>query len=293
MVIDLQKKRGELIGAGAQFFLLAVGMRVNTRPCWLFCLSLLAAISLLTWLSALHRRRAITDTPTSRIASAAQGLVELHGRGRAIDPPLASRISGLPCLGYRYEVAERRGKEWETVDEGESSLSFIVDDGSGQCLVDVDGAEISSAHKEVRKSGQQTITEWTLLVGDPIYVRGEFRTLGGSAVELDARQDMIDLLNEWKCDQPALHKRFDLNGDGQIDMQEWELALQAARREVARMHSELRSGADIHTIGRPHQGQPYLISNIDPQRLARRYLLWSFFHLAAFLAALGAIPLVW
>ena len=293
MVIDLQKKRGELIGASAQLFLLAVGMRVNTRPCWLFCLSLLAAISLLTWLSALHRRRAITDTPTSRIASAAQGLVELHGRGRAIDPPLASRISGLPCLWYRFAVEERRGKEWETVDEGESSLSFIVDDGSGQCLVDVEGAEISSTHKEVRKSGQQTITEWTLLVGDPIYVRGEFRTLGGSAVELDARQDMIDLLNDWKRDQPALHKRFDLNGDGQIDMQEWELARQAARREVARMHSELRSGADIHTIGRPHQGQPYLISNIDPQRLARRYLLWSFFHLAAFLAALGAIPLVW
>ena len=293
MVIDLQKKRGELIGAGAQFFLLAVGMRVNTRQCWLFCLSLLAVISLLTWLSALHRRRAITDTPTSRIASAAQGLVELHGRGRAIDPPLASRISGLPCLWYRFEVEERRGKEWETVDEGESSLSFIVDDGSGQCLVDVDGAEISSAHKEVRKSGQQTITEWTLLVGDPIYVRGEFRTLGGSAVELDARQDMIDLLNEWKRDQPALHKRFDLNGDGQIDMQEWELARQAAQREVARMHSELRSGADIHTISRPNQGQPYLISNIDPQRLARRYLLWSFFHLAAFLAALGAIPWVW
>lgn len=293
MAIDIQKLRGELIGAGAQIFLLAMALRVNARWGWLLCLSLLVLINLTSWLSALQRRRAITDTPTSRIASAAQGLVELRGRGRAIEPPLASWISGLPCLWYRFEVVERRGKDWEVVDEGESSLSFILDDGSGQCLVVLDGAEISTEHKEVRKQGAQKTTEWTLLPGDTIYVRGEFRTLGGGTAELDVRQDVIDLLNEWKCDQPALLARFDLNGDGKIDTQEWELARKAARREVARMHSEVRNSADVHTIGYPLQErQPYLISNINPQRLARRYLLWSFFHLAAFLLALGAIPLV-
>ena len=288
MVIDIQKLRGELIGAGMQVFFLAMAVRVNARWGWLLCLALLACVNLISWLSALQRRRAITDTPTSRIASAAQGLVELRGRGCAIEPPLASRISGLPCLWYRFEVSERRGNEWEVVDEGESSLSFVLDDGSGQCLVVADGAEISTEHKQVHKQGGQRIAEWMLLPGDTIYVRGEFRTLGGGTAELDVRQDMIDLLNEWKRDQATLLARFDLNGDGKIDMQEWELARKAARREVARMHSELRNSADVHTIGYPQQGQqPYLISNINPQRLARRFLLWSFFHLFAFLLALA------
>ena len=293
MLFDFQKKRGALaINAGVQFFLLAMGLKINTRLGWLVCLPLLAAISLLGWMAALHRRRAIADTPTSRIASAAQGVVELSGRGCAIEPPLASFIHGLPCLWYRYEIEEKSGKDWRTVDSGESDLVFLLDDGSGQCLVDVEGAEVLTSHMQIVRSGNQRTTEWTLLAGDVIYVQGEFRTRGGGSMALDANQDMIDLLAEWKQNRATLLKRFDLNGDGEIDMQEWELARQAARREIANRHSELRNSADVHAVGRPHTGQPYLLSNLDPQRLARRYLLWSFFHLAAFLLALGAIPLV-
>ena len=40
-------------------------------------------------------------------------------------------------------------------------------------------------------------------------------------------------------------------------------------------------------------GRLYLIANLAPEKLARRYGLWALFHLAVFFAALGALPWVW
>jgi hypothetical protein len=46
------------------------------------------------------------------------------------------------------------------------------------------------------------------------------------------RVDVSDLLSEWKKDPVQPKKRFDLDGNGEIDMQEWELARHAAFRGV-------------------------------------------------------------
>jgi len=43
----------------------------------------------------------------------------------------------------------------------------------------------------------------------------------------------------------------------------------------------------------PREGQLYLLTNIDPDKLARRYLWWAIFHLSVFFAALGALPWLW
>ena len=91
MILSFRKSYGQLITSGAQLVLFAIGAQAESREGWVACLALIAAISLCAWMSALRRRRAITDTPTSRIASAAQGYVELSGSGRPLDhPPLLS-----------------------------------------------------------------------------------------------------------------------------------------------------------------------------------------------------------
>ena len=293
MIPGLQKKYVEFIHSGAQLALLAVGVLADFHELRIGSLSLLAVISLFAWVAALRRRRAIVDTPTSRIASAAQGVVELSGRGKPLEPPLFSRLHGLPCLWYRYQLEEKQDNEWKIVAEEESDLSFILDDGSGTCVVDVEGAEILTKHQETRNSENHRMTEWKLLIGDLIYARGGFHTLGGGAVELDAREDVGNLLAEWKKDQANLLKRFDLNGDGLLDETEWNLARQAARREVARLHRELRNDADVHTLRRPGNDQPYLISNLDPQHLARRFLLRAAAHLVVFLTSLATMAWVW
>ena len=92
---------------------------------------------------------------------------------------------------------------------------------------------------------------------------------------------------------PSLLRRFDLDRDGTLSEKEWQLARQAARREVARQHQAARGEADVNTLRCPANGQLYLLSNFDPNQLARRYLWWSIFHLAVFFAALAALPWVW
>lgn len=295
MIVSLRREYGQFITSGAQLLLLLIGAKLESRAGWLVCAALMAVVSLIAWRSTLRRRRAIADTPTSRVASAAQGYVELCGSGKPLDyPPLLSALTALPCLWYRFVIEKKSANgKWQTVSSGESEVSLILDDGSGRCVVDVEGAEILTRHKETWVKDGHRHNEWKLLVNDPIYALGEFRSLGGSTLELDAKADINALLDQWKGDQRTLLERFDLNADGGIDVTEWALARQAARRAVEKLHREARAEAEVHTLRRPADGRLYLISNLDPEQIARRYLYWAIFHLSIFFGSLGALPWLW
>jgi hypothetical protein len=279
--------------AFAQFVLLAVGTKAARREVWLGVLAGVAVLALLGWTAALRRRHAVTGTPTSRIASAAQGYVELRGRGRPLDVnPLHSPLSGMACLWYRYQV-ERKGSDnkWEMVEQDQSHASFVLDDGSSTCMVDPEGAEIVTRHRRTWTSGDYRYVEWTLQQHDPIYVLGNFVTRH-PAQGLDAGADVRDLLAEWKQDRSGLLRRFDLDHDGQLDGREWELARRLARGQVERRHRELRQHPELHLV----QGAPsslYLISNHDPEQLARRFLWLTIAQSLVFLAALGWLAWWW
>ncbi len=292
MNVSFRRQYGQLVTSGGQLLLLFIGAKLESRLGWIVCMALIAALSVVAWVAALNRRRAIANTPTSRIASAAQGYVELCGRGKPLDfPPLLSHLTALPCLWYRYQVEEQKSAgKWQVVSHGESEVSFIIDDGSGRCVVDVEHAEILTRHKETWTRDGTRNTEWKLLIDDAVYALGDFRTLGGNTLELDAKADIGDLLGEWKKNPQQLLKRFDLNADGTLDMREWTLARQAARRDVGKAHREARDETDVHTLRCPANGELYLLSNFNPDKLARRYLWWSLFHITVFFAALGTLP---
>ena len=290
MLVSLRHNYAQLVTSGAQLLLVIVGIQMESRKGWLFCLAAISTISIFAWLSALSRLRAIRDTPTSKVASAAQGYVELVGRGQPFgDPPLLSKLSQLPCLWYRYKI-ERRDSEnkWETVDSGETCDSFMLRDDTGACVVDPEQAEIITRHHEQWHQGDYRYTEWNLIKGDPLYVIGQFRTYAG-ALEFDSRAELNALLADWKKDMPALHARFDLNNGGVLDEKEWMLARQAARREVAKKMREAQAQPDINIICQPHDGKLFLISNLTPEKLSWRYQFWAWAHLAIFFGALGAV----
>ena len=293
MLVGLRREYAQLVTSGAQLVLLFVGFQLESREGWLGCLSAMAVLSFFAWLSALHRLRAIRGTPTSRVASAAQGYVEFIGRGKPFgNTPLISKLRQLPCLWYRYQIEEhhktRDGHSWRTIDSGESSDSFVLRDDSGDCVVDPEHAEIVTKHHDQWQEGNYRYTEWKLIHNDYLYVIGEFRTRSG-AVEFDSRAELNEMLAEWKRDKSALHARFDLNGDGELDMQEWMLARQAAKREVAKIKREVHAQPDLHLIGQPRDGKLFLISNLTPEKLSRRYLFWSWAHVAIFFGALGGL----
>ncbi|OGS95318.1 MAG: hypothetical protein A3G79_01375 [Gallionellales bacterium RIFCSPLOWO2_12_FULL_57_18] len=291
MLVSLRREYAQLVTSGAQLLLLFAGFKLESRNGWLTCLTIMAAISIMAWLSALNRLRAVRDTPTSRIASAAQGYVELTGRGlRFGESPLLSKLTALPCLWYRYKIEHRESKnEWKTVSSGESDGSFMLRDDTGECIVDLEQAELITRHRDQWHQGVYRYTEWKLLEHDSLYVIGQFRTQGSGTLEFNTREELGALLAEWKKDMPALHARFDLDNNGTLDMQEWMLARSAAKREVGKRMSEARAAPDIHIICQPRDGRLFLISNLEQNDLSRRYLFWTWAHLVIFFGALGGI----
>jgi hypothetical protein len=291
MLDKLRREYAQLVTSGAQLLLLFLGIHLHSRIGWLYCLAATALISVFAWLSSLSKLRAIRDTPTSKIASAAQGYVELIGRGQPIGgTPLLSDLSRRPCLWCRYKIEQRGSKgEWEPKDSGESIFSFMLRDDTGECVIDPEQAEISTQHYNQWQEDDSRYTEWLLLQHDLIYVIGQFRTQGGSTLEFNTREELNTLLADWKKDMPTLLTHFDLNNDGVLDVDEWFLARQAAKREVGKAMREAQAQPDISIVSRPLDGKPYLISNLSQEKISRRYLLWAWAHLAIFFGSLGGI----
>lgn len=278
---------------GGNLLLLLLGFKLQSRLGWQISFALVGLTSFWAWYANLKRYRTVADTPTSRIASAPQGYIELVGRGR--QPPgdsLVSPVNGLPCLWYRYRIERERGDRWEHVESGVSHDTFGVNDGSGQVLVDPDGAEILTSHKQVSTQGGYRKTEWTLIEGETIYVIGEHVTLGGPNAVLDKKTDLATLLGEWKQDKAALLARFDANRDGEISLEEWEHARQAASTEIDRAHLDIRLKDGIHLIRKPEHGRPFLVANREVTALVRHFRLWSWLHLGLMLAALSGLAFI-
>ncbi|MGH8671047.1 MAG: hypothetical protein ACREUA_03270 [Burkholderiales bacterium] len=285
----------DLLIPGAQFFLLWLAFELHTRQTWLLALALMALLSFGAWVLAYRRYRGMADTPTSRIASAAQGYVEL--RGRCIfheGETLFSKLSLTPCAWFRYRIERRsRNNEWSVVESGESDATFELVDDSGQCVIDPDGAQVITHHKRVWSEGEQRFTEYLLLADDALYAIGDFNTVGGHNADLDPEADLKVLLAEWKADKSALLERFDLDGSGEIDLKEWQLARLAAKRAVETQHVAIRLQDGVHVLRRPRD-RLFLLSNLSPGQLLRRFRLWSTFHILVFLmAATAAVYLLW
>jgi hypothetical protein len=288
LLITLRREYAQLVTSGGQLLLLFVGFKLGSRTGWLWCFGIMAVISLFAWYSALKRLRAISGTPTSRIASAAQGYVELIGRGKLDATPLISKLRVLPCLWYRWKAEERNSREnWSTLDHGESSDPFLLDDGTGVCVVDPEQAEILTKHCDQWTDGSYRYTEWKLIQEDYIYVLGEFITRGGSNIEITHDELVKNVLSEWKMDNENLMKRFDLDNNGVLDMREWGLARSAAKREAEKRLNEILAAPDTNFMLKPHDGRLFLISNLDQDKLAFRYKLWAWAHVAVLFGTLA------
>ena len=278
-----------LLGA-AQLVLLVIGMLAPGRAGWPISLSLIAAISLGAWIGVYRRLRIVDDTPTSNIASAAQGYVELSGRCESIpgDPTFAP-YSQLPCVWCRYVMEIRSDNKWARREQGETDASFLLADSTGRCVVDPAGAEILTNAKDSWIEGDCRYTEWKIPQHNTVYVLGDFRTLSHEPTAYEMDSDISALLGEWKSDHAALLARFDRNHDGTIDLDEWEQARSAARAEVEKNYREMQAAPELSGVRAPGNGRPYLISNMSQRELAGKYRLWIWVHVTIFIAAMGGL----
>jgi hypothetical protein len=250
----------------------------------------MGVVSFLAWVANYRRYRQIHDLPTSKVASAAQGYVELAGHADMVEGELiSSQLSATPCCWYSYEIEEKTSNDkWQTVDSGKSVKHFFLVDDTGQCVISPDGAEVLTHDHKSWLEGDRRYNEWLLLPKGVLYAIGEFATSTAAAISTrDERADTGALLAEWKQDQKTLLERFDLDRDGKVDMKEWELARLQARREVRKQHGEIqsRSVEGTHILRKPKDGRLFLLANELPDKLGSRYRLWSWAHLVIFIGA--------
>ena len=290
---DLRQGYRQQLTSASYLGLLFAGLNRRQSIGGLVCRGLMAAVALVAWVLTYQRSRAVADVATSRIGSAAQGYVELMGRASGgASELLRSPFSATECVWYRYRVLERDGdNDWCEVERGASTATFELSDGSGVCRVDPDHAELLGAHRRETIHDQQKQVEEMLLRGSSIYVLGEFQTLGSTDTALSASADVSALLADWKKDRAELLRRFDTDGNGEIDLQEWEVARRQAIQTVEQQHHEMRQTSELSVVRAPTDGRMFLISTLPPHQLRRRYVWWSLFHLGV--ALLGAGGLIW
>ncbi len=268
--------------------ILFVAFEAESREVWPYALFAMAAVSFCAWAANYRRYRQIHDLPTSKIASAAQGYVELFGRAEMIaGEAVRSKLSSQPCCWYSFQVEERTSdNKWRTVDSGKSVEHFLLVDDTGQCVISPEGAEVLTCDYKSWEQGSHRYTECLLLPASILYAIGEFSTSTANPVSArDERGDVSALLAEWKKDPTRLRERFDFDRDGRIDLKEWELARLQAQREVRKHHAEMQSGLveGVHLLVRPRDGRLFLLANELPDKLGSRYRLWSWVHLIIFL----------
>ena len=250
-----------------------------------YALLLLGLVAALAWFANLRRYRAVADTPTAKIASSPLGVVEWSGQGICLPGAiLTAPLSGLPCLWYRYRHERRVGDRYVHEDSGTSFDTLAINDGSATALIDPDGAEIVTTHHRVWLDGDYRNTEWLLLQGDLLYALGEHIHLEGAQASTD-RQALGDLLAEWKRDKEWLLRRFDKDGDGELNEAEWETARQAALATL-RADAAEQPTAGWPMLRRPRDGRLFLVADRSPRQLARRYALWAWAHLAVLAMAM-------
>lgn len=242
---------------------------------------------------ALHYgRRAwrLADTPIARIRSAPQGYVELYGCARLMaGPPILAPLSALPCAWYRYQLEERTlGNRWQTVDSGESDSLFLIDDGTGRCVINPQGADFIKIRHDCwygSASGARThalwgigaayrYTEQRLMPGEELHAIGWFRTFGGLREAPDTRRAVAELLECWKRD-PQRMDLFDRRRNGRVDPDEWEAARRAAEHQVRREQLQQSVEPDIHLLADTGDStRPFIVAAFREESRLIRYFQW-------------------
>ncbi|UTW11917.1 E3 ubiquitin ligase family protein [Marinobacterium rhizophilum] len=263
----------------------------------------------------LKRYRLIADTPTARVQSAHQGYVELQGQ--ALPSPngvLHSPLTGRECVWYHYKVEREKGsgknRRWVCEREGTSDEWFQLDDRSGVCQIDPEGAEVKASVRKrwhghtpsptgeppAHRPGfrfnvsfgarRYRYQEELILEYESVYALGRFQSLGGGLDQLDHSKETGEIIRQWKGNYPQLLARFDSNRNGQLDPDEWQQVQSQARDEILQRQKELQTMPTVHVLMRPDESdQPYLLSTYDEEKLARRYRWFAYGSFAALLIA--------
>lgn len=263
-----------------------------------FFLSLCVVFATISFVFAFiyfRRARIIEDTPTSKIRSAAQGYVELAGKSDLMDgESIIAPLTTTPCTWYRYKVEKINDKHSHVVESGTSEELFLLIGETGRCVIDPDGAIVTCKTKKIwyessypsrrntyksgsllgRFGGNYRYTEERMHPGEDLYAIGMFMSVGGADESFNTDAEVREVLSLWKQNREGMLKHFDANGDGDLDVQEWEVVRKAAYQRVRREQSKRSVSPPTHIMKKPqYSKRPYILSVYPQKQVVRTYRL--------------------
>lgn len=195
----------------------------------------------------LRQALAVTGTATSYIRSAAQGYARFVGEGSPLPGhPIVAPFSGRACVWWATQIDKLGPAPADVVnshafDRRTSTASFLLRDGTGECLVDPDQAEVQTVTRDVWYGNMHD--------GDPL--RNARRERG---LEDDCRyvEERIDL-----------HQRIVAIG--------YLRTVQAEAEAGTRQPGATLSGAPgTNVLCPPPDGRRFLLSTVSEDILASR-----------------------
>jgi hypothetical protein len=224
----------------------------------------------------LKRKRTIENCPTSKIRSMPMGHIEVRG---AVQQKyyLKSPYTFTDCVYYSYKIYEEErtkdGYRYQLREWGNSGhIPFYLEDDTGRVLVQPKEAIIQAGYTETLLGDPMTmllggnsssrrkrkIVETVIPIGYPLYVIGFAHRLKMSQVE--KKKKLVEKLRSLKANHSLMGK-FDLNGDGKIGQEEWELARKEIEEEVLLEGLSSPDGDDRIAIGEHPSGGLFYISD--------------------------------
>lgn len=265
-----------------------------------------ACVCLFAALRLFHRARLIEDMPTSKIRSCPQGYVELFGTAKWMEgPEIYAPLSGQPCVWYSYSIEKYTGnskQRWRYVEGGVSENLFLLEDETGSCAIDPEGAEVTptssqtwTGPKLVKNNSQNKNSSTMKVIGDvlmsshskyryterrldqfeSLYAIGEYSSMGTGYQE-NLKDAATANLRELKRNKKKLAE-YDHNEDGQIDLEEWDEARKDAKQAAIEEQLSSPLPKRMHVLKKPQtkKYQPFLLSSKSESHMSRKNLVFS------------------
>lgn len=162
-----------------------------------FSLSTFLILAFYRAYQAYVKARTLEDIPTSKIRSAAQGRVELKGTQHYFNNQVViAPLSKLPCTWYYYEIAYYQKKGLVKLESNVSHEKLVINDGTGECIVDPIGAKVKTTTVDMWRGfqrhpngkpktwlgkmwgslGPYRYKEYRMIDGHTLYATGYFQT---------------------------------------------------------------------------------------------------------------------
>lgn len=266
---------------------------------------------------AFRRFRFVTGTATSKIRSAAQGLVELKGLGEWLPgDSILSPFSSRRCIWYHCTIEKKRrsGKQttWTNISDQCSEQLFRLVDDTGSCIIDPDHAHVIAesdltwyghdtgcqsrppvkAHWINISTGNYRFRERLIRPASSLYALGWFRTIRSNPSDESISSQVEDLVKQWKLQPQRYLADFDLDKNGKIQKEEWKVVYSAARQQVlAKIAIENR---EQHLLSYEKDSKhPFILSTTMEEELVARKKFRAYASVAGASIIFIALVVMW